>query len=142
MAKKKRRRRKRTPASFLYTILVVCLLAAIVFLAASLYGVYAPPPADGGPARVLVMNGCGVEGIGLRTARFLRSHGHDVVDFRNADHFDYAETIVIDRSGDMDDAIGVARLLKTPNVIQQMPETPLVDVAVIVGKDYGRFLPE
>ena len=89
---------------------------------------------------MLVLNGCGVEGIGQRTARHLRDLGLDVVDFRNADSFDYTESIVVDRTGDMASAVRVARLIDTSSVIQQIPETPLVDIIVIVGSDHGRYL--
>lgn len=89
---------------------------------------------------MLVLNGCGVEGIGLKTARYLRERGLDVVDFRNADSFDYEETIVVDRAGDLGAAVQVARLLHIPNVIQQVPETPLVDIIIIVGADHSWFL--
>ena len=136
----KKRRTKRSRASVAYTVTVVVLLAAIVYLGSSVYGVLAPQASRCEPISVLVLNGCGVEGIGFRTAKHLRARGFDVVDFRNADGFDYAETVVVDRSGDMGSALGVARELSTPNVIQQLQTTPLEDVVVIIGKDYDRFL--
>ncbi len=145
MATRKKRRRKSrrsSGASAVYTVVILGLIAAIVLILLSLYGVFAPPPSKEGELSVLVLNGCGVGGIGLRTAQFLRSEGYDVVDFRNADHFDYAETVVLDRTGDTASALGLAKLLKTGNVVEQVPETPLVDIAVIVGKDFEKFLPE
>ncbi len=141
MARKKRRRRKKvSPASAGYTIAALILLAAVAYLAVSLLDVFAPPPSRSGELTVLVLNGCGVEGIGQRTARHLRGLGFDVVDFRNADSFDYPESIVIDRTGDLASAASVARLIGTSNVIQQVPETPLVDVIVVVGADYESYL--
>jgi hypothetical protein len=141
-ARKKRRRRrpKRTRASFGYTILTLGLIAAAAFLAVTLYGVFAPRPAREGQATVLVLNGCGVSGVGQRTAKLLRSFELDVIDFRNADNFEYAETVVVDRAGDLDTATGIARRLGVANVIQQIPETPLVDVIVIVGADCETYL--
>jgi hypothetical protein len=142
VAKRRRgkRRAKRTRASVGYTILTLVLIAAAVFLALTLYGVFAPRPTRAGQARVLVLNGCGLAGVGQRTAELLRSFDLDVIDFRNADSFDYAETVVVDRSGDLDTATSIARRLGVANVIQQIPETPLVDVIVIVGADCEAYL--
>ena len=63
-----------------------------------------------------------------------------MIDFRNADNFEYLETIVVDRAGDLDTAATIARRLGVGNVIQQIPETPLVDIIVIVGADYADFV--
>jgi hypothetical protein len=142
MARKKKRRRKKskaTPTSFLYVVGVVILLAAVVYVGISIYGIFAPRPTREVESAVLVLNGCGEEEIGLRTARYLREKGLDVVDFRNADSFDYEETIVVDRAGDFGAAVEVARMLRIPNVIQQIPETPLVDIVIIVGADHAWF---
>lgn len=137
---KKRRRRKATPSSVLYSVSVLILLAAVVYLAVSIYGLVAPRPSREVESAVLVLNGCGVEGVGLQTARFLRERGLDVVDFRNADSFDYEETIVVDRAGDMGAAVQVARMLNIANVVQQIPETPLVDIIIVVGADHSWLL--
>ncbi|MFH1689672.1 MAG: LytR C-terminal domain-containing protein [Candidatus Eisenbacteria bacterium] len=137
---RKRRSRKATPSSVLYSLGVVILLAAVVYVAVSVYGLVAQRPSREVESAVLVLNGCGVKGIGLKTARYLRERGLDVVDFRNADSFDYEETIVVDRAGDMGAAVQVARLLRVPNVIQQVPETPLVDIIIIVGADHSWLL--
>lgn len=138
----RKRRKKGAGASVGYTVSVVVLLGAIVYLGFSVYGVFAPNASRSEPISILVLNGCGAEGIGFRTAKHLRGLGFDVVDFQNADGFGYDETIVVDRSGDMGSAMNVARELRTPNVIQQLQATPLEDVVVIVGRDYERYLGE
>jgi hypothetical protein len=139
-----KRRAKARPrgsrASAGYTIVVLVLIAAAAFLAVTLYGVFSPRPTRAGQATVLVLNGCGRSGVGQETARLLRSFDLDVIDFRNADSFGYPETIVVDRSGDLDTATSIAKRLRVANVIQQIPETPLVDVIVIVGADCGKYL--
>lgn len=143
MATRKRkggRRRKKSRASALYTIIVLTLMAGIVYLMLTIYGVFAPRASREEVVTVLVLNGCGADGVGQRTARHLREAGFDVVDYRNADSFDYSETIVVDRAGDMGSALSVARHVKTGNVIQQIQETPLEDVVVIVGNDYERYI--
>ncbi len=138
----KRRKKKGSGASVVYTITVLVLLAAVIYLGFSVYGVFAPRASRSEPISILVLNGCGAEGIGFRTAKHLRGLGFDVVDFRNAEGFGYEETVVVDRSGDMGSAVNVARQLRSANVIQQLQTTPLEDVVVIVGRDYERFLGE
>ncbi len=134
-----RRRRKKSRASVFYSVLVIALMAGIVYLALTIYGAFAPRASRETPITVLILNGCGVSGTGQKVAKDLRALGFDVVDYRNADAFDYNETIVVDRAGDMGSALQVARSMRTGNVIQQIQETPLEDVVVIVGKDYKRF---
>ena len=133
----KRSTRKATPSSVLYSVGVLVLLAAVTYFGVSIYGLFAPRPTREVESAVLVLNGCGIEGVGLRTTRYLRARGLDVVDFKNADSFDYEESIVVDRAGDMGAAMEVARMLRIPNVIQQIPETPLVDIIIIVGADHS-----
>lgn len=137
-----RRKKKRSRASAAYTVSMVVLLAVVVFLGLSLYGLFAPRATREGTLTVLVLNGCGAEGVGQRAARFLRERGYDVVDFRNAEHFSYDQTIVVDRIGDIGSAAALGRLLSTSNVIQQIQETPLEDLVVVVGGDFDRFLKE
>ncbi len=137
-----RRRGRVRRLSAAYSIMLFALGIVAVCLALSLFDLVGPPPSREGPITVLVLNGCGVDGVGLKTTRFLRARGYDVLEFKNADSFDYAETIVVDRTGDLVSAAALGRLLGTANVIQQVPATPLVDVVVVVGKDYGGFLAE
>ncbi len=139
-ARRGKRGRKKSRASVFYSVTVLALMAGIVYLAFTVYGAFAPRASREEPVTVLILNGCGVSGVGQKAARHLRALGFDVVDYRNADAFDYNETIVVDRAGDIGSALNVARTVKTGNVIQQIQETPLEDVVVIVGKDYERFL--
>jgi len=127
-------------ASIAYTLGALALFGVIAYLALSYYGLFESGASREAPTTVLVLNGCGTEGLGLAATKLLRSHGLDVVDFRNASRTDYPETIVIDRSGDTGVALHIARILRTGNVIQQIPDTPLEDVVVIVGRDHERYL--
>jgi hypothetical protein len=140
VAARKKKSSKATPASLLYTILTLALLAGVIFLGLGLYGLHVLPPARDEQTTVLILNGCGVQGIGRHTARLLRSMNLDVIDYRNADSFEYEETLIVDRAGDIGTAARVGRLLGTGHVIQQVPETPLVDVIVVVGRDYDQYL--
>jgi hypothetical protein len=137
VAARRRRRASGGRASTGYTIAALVLLGAVALFALGVLRSLSPAPTREGPISVLVLNGCGAEGVGIQTAKLLRSHGFDVVDFRNADRFDYPETIVVDQTGDIESAVGVAKLLHVSNVIQQVPETPLVDVVIIIGADHA-----
>lgn len=139
----KRRRRgtgRGGRASTVYTVGVLVLVGVVAFVALTYYGLFESGASREAPVTVLVLNGCGAEGLGLKATKLLRSHGFDVVDFRNAGRFDYAESIVIDRAGDTGVALDIARLIGTNNVIQQIPGTPLVDVVLIIGADHARYL--
>jgi hypothetical protein len=73
MAARKGKRRRRTRASVAYTILTLGLIAVAVFLGLTLYGVFSPRSTREGQATVLVLNGCGAQGIGQQTAKLLRT---------------------------------------------------------------------
>ena len=105
--------------------------------------------------QVEVLNGCGETGIGQLAMRYLRERGFDVVHIDNADHFGYRETIVLDRRGShgpngprgpnspdgpSEAARAVGNALGTPHVLLQRNEDRLVDVSVVIGKDYGELL--
>ena len=93
-----------------------------------------------GPARrvqVQVMNGSGAPDAAQRAAESLRAHGLDVVSVGNADSPHYAETLVLLRRGPSAVAREVAAALGRGEVQQQLDPTLLVDVTVVLGKDYA-----
>ena len=93
--------------------------------------------------QVEVLNGCGERGIGQLAMRFLRDKGFDVVNIDNADHFEYRETIVLDRrgtDGPSKAARAVGGALGTHNVLLQSNEDRMVDVSVVIGKDHDELL--
>ncbi|RKY65205.1 MAG: hypothetical protein DRQ08_06255 [Candidatus Latescibacterota bacterium] len=95
-----------------------------------------PPPRR---IRVEVLNGCGEPGLAKEVARFLREHGLDVVNGEgsNASHFNFLESIVVDRCGDLEKARYVAKVLGIRNCIQQIYEEGyhIEEVTVVLGKD-------
>ena len=90
--------------------------------------------------KVEVLNGCKEPGIARKFARILRWKGLDVVngDGANAENFGFLETIVVDRSGDMEKAWKVAGILGTKNCIQQViaDRYRVEEVTVVIGKDF------
>lgn len=89
------------------------------------------------------MNGCGTKGVADRFTDFLRSKNVDVVNIGNYMSFDINNTIVVDRSGNIDNAYHVAAMLgvNRKNVIQQLNDEYFLDVTVIIGKDYFNLAP-
>ncbi len=91
--------------------------------------------------RIEVLNGCGVAGVAEKVGRYLREAGFDVMTWKNADSFNYPETIVIDRTGNLESARIVAGAMGLRTHIQQIVHDPyrIEQVAVIIGRDYDRL---
>jgi len=87
------------------------------------------------PVVVEILNGCGRSGVAERVASHLRGCGFDVMYVGNADDFDFADTIVVDRTGDRDKALAVAAALGEVQVVCQVTSAFFVDVTVILGDD-------
>ena len=91
--------------------------------------------------QIEVLNGCGVSGIAARAQDFLRERGYDVVNVENARDFQYEETLVIDRGGDVRVARALGRDLGTLNVIRQVRPDLVLQATVILGNDYRTLAP-
>ncbi len=93
--------------------------------------------------QVEVLNGCGVSGVADKMTNFLRKHDFDVVQIGNYISYDVEKSIVIDRTGNMINAYKVADSLgiNRRNVIQQMNNNYLLDVSLIIGKDFNTLKP-
>jgi len=86
--------------------------------------------------RVEVLNGCGRAGIAFQLARNLRKEGLDVVNIGNARNFKYRKTLVLNKSGKKGLAGKVARAIGCGEPQDRIEKKALVDVTVIIGKDY------
>lgn len=91
--------------------------------------------------QIEVLNGCGVSGIANAYTGLLRENGFDVVETGNFETFDLKETIIISRSGVMDNAYRVANALgvSKENVIQESSPDFYLDVSVIIGQDFEKL---
>lgn len=126
-------------------VLIVCMLGAVCYFSyAFLAKSPAVPPPETAPARPAkviqldVLNGCGAKGAGVKFTSFLRTNGFDVVELKNYKTFNVAQTLVVDRVGDLALARRVAAALGVveKNVVQQINQDYFVDVSVIIGADY------
>jgi hypothetical protein len=92
--------------------------------------------------RVQVLNGCGVQGLARVITPALRERGLDVRETKNASHFNYRRSLVIDRTGNLSLARAIADSLgiEPTNVSStQAGNLPDIDVTLIVGADYQRL---
>jgi hypothetical protein len=91
-----------------------------------------------------IRNGCGRGGLAEEMMSRLRRAGFDVVEYRDADNYDYAHTLVKDRAGKPEGAGQVCAWLQREfgvgeTVRDQVP-TPSADVLLILGADLADSL--
>ena len=81
-------------------------------------------------------------GTGRPRSDTLRAEGFNVVRYDNADRFDYAETIIIDRDGKEYTVAALADFfLIDPGAVRHSTEIASdADVIVILGRDYAQRL--
>lgn len=91
--------------------------------------------------QIEVLNGCGISGIANSYTGLLRKNGFDVVETGNFETFDLQETLIISRSGVMDNAYRVANALgvSRQNVIRESSPDFYLDVSVIIGHDFEKL---
>lgn len=98
------------------------------------------PAMDRSRIRVEVRNGSGESGAAGKMTTFLRDEGFDVVDYGNADRFDYEHTHIIDRVGASAAAREVATLLPGVPIESNPDSTLFLDVTVVIGRDLESIL--
>ena len=133
--------------------LVVLGLLVIVLLYALATRIFSPgvdPTREANPGglvgdiiQVEVRNGCGVAGLGSTATHFLRSKGFDVVEVGNHTSFDQAQSVVVDRVGNLEAAKKVAAVMGIPEdrVLQDLRPDYFLDASIILGQDYQTLSP-
>lgn len=134
-------------------VAIFLLFAVIIFMFYSIYIKIASPKegqfqqdANQSPSEIIqveVLNGCGISGVGDRFTDYLRTNSFDVVSIGNYIRFDMDETLVIDRIGNMANALKTAESLgvKKSNVLQQLNKEYFLDVSIVIGRDYYTLKP-
>lgn len=139
--RKRRRRRKVSWTSRIGSLLTFLLFLGVLVLVVSTVLRWTVPAEEGsafgrGIIRVEVLNGCGDAGVAERVTDWLRGEGFDIVYFGNADTFSYEETILLDRSGRPEFVREVAGVLGCERIERRYDGLLLLDVTVIVGRDW------
>ncbi len=89
-----------------------------------------------GVVRVIVYNGAGLPAAAGQAAQELIKAGMRIVDTKNADRFDYKETLVICKPGRTEQAEKVREVLRTGRIVEQESEQDVADIIVIIGRDW------
>jgi len=94
------------------------------------------PPPHPGPVTVEIENATGISGLAFDATKILRSRGADVVSESNAPE-DSGRTVIYDRTGRIENARAVSRMLSCPSaeVMTRVDPIRLVDVSVILARD-------
>ncbi|HIC93099.1 MAG TPA: LytR family transcriptional regulator [Anaerolineae bacterium] len=88
-------------------------------------------------ARIAVRNGTPAGSMAARVAAFLREQGFQVVEYSNADRFDYRQTLIVDYTGKSYTVRRLAQLFGIPpeNVRPGSNPQGAVDICLIIGED-------
>jgi len=86
--------------------------------------------------RVIVYNGVGRPGAAGEAAQVLIRNGFKVVDTKNADRFDYKQTKIVVRKGDIAQGESIKQALGAGEVSLDPSSADVTDVIVIIGSDY------
>ena len=89
-------------------------------------------------AKIVVQNGTPTGNLAAQTATYLKKQGYHVVEFSNADRFDYPQSIIIDYTGKEYTIQSLAVLFNvTPENIRRSPNLKSeVDIRLIIGQDF------
>ncbi|MDP4117417.1 MAG: LytR C-terminal domain-containing protein [Bacteroidota bacterium] len=93
--------------------------------------------------QVEVLNGCGTSGTADKFTDFLRNKNIDVVQSGNYLTFDVENTLILNRTGNKANARKVADILNIDykNIVEQKNDDYLLDLSIVVGKDYYKLKP-
>jgi len=95
-----------------------------------------------GTLSVEILNGTPKIGLATRTASLFRNFGYEILSAKNADNTTQAETTIIDRTGNPDQAQKLADLIRCGKIITQT-DAPAGSamITIILGKDFdGRYV--
>jgi LCP family protein required for cell wall assembly len=89
-------------------------------------------------AGIVIHNGTTPGGLAGSTAKFLQAHGFRIVQYGNADRFDYARTVIIDYTGNPRTLQELKQALNLNDPQIEYPANPdsPVDIQIILGADY------
>jgi LCP family protein required for cell wall assembly len=87
-------------------------------------------------AKVVVLNGAGVQGLAQATSEWLAGQGLNVVAFDTADRLDYATSVIVDYTGKPYTTRWLARTFGVTTIISGSDPSSPVDVRITLGADW------
>lgn len=140
--KKSPARKKKKGAGFGQRLLIASATVVLVLCAASVtWSFFFRYHTRGSESRVFtieVLNGTGRSGLAHEAKEGLLQRGIDVIAVGNADHFDYAESILIARKRGADVEL-LGEILGCSNVVTQLRDDSIEDASLILGADYRQL---
>ena len=88
--------------------------------------------------QIEVLNGCGDKGIADLYATFLRENDYDVIDYKNAENFNYNSSKIIVHNNNLyvEDVANLFQI-DSKNIDYHFDDDNIIhDITIIVGKDY------
>ena len=87
--------------------------------------------------QIEVLNGCGIKGIADLYTNFLRQNGYDVIDYKNAENFNFDKTTILIHKNNINPA-HLKELMKIDlfYIKNLIDEDKFFDLTIIIGKDY------
>jgi hypothetical protein len=134
-------------------IIVVLFAVALVYSMVDRFLIHPPVKANRSDEKsptkiekliqVSVRNECGARNIAMDFTFYLRKRGFDVVETTNGSTPDRQMTVVVDATGNYNNALRVAQALgvKKENVLTKLDPHSYVDVEVLIGKDFQNLKP-
>ena len=90
--------------------------------------------------QIEVLNGCGDKGVADLYANYLRNNNYDVIDYKNAQNFDYnASKIIVHNNNLAVENVAELFQIDSKNVDYLFNENIFYDMTLIVGKDYKQL---
>lgn len=133
----KKKKKKSFPAAAVLIAVALLLMAFSIAVRWSGIGKNLSVPEE--PFQLEVLNGTGEAGVAREVTMKLRRMGIDVLIEGNAGHFDYRESVLVDRKGNPELMKKLSRRLGVTTVVTQIQERPRVDATLIVGWDRERL---
>ena len=89
-------------------------------------------------ARIIVHNGSTTGNLAVQTSALLKEHGLQVVEFGNAERFDYPNSIIVDYTGKEHTIQYLSRLLNIPqhNIQPFTGSFSEIDIRLVIGADF------
>ena len=92
--------------------------------------------------QIQIQNGCGLSGIAKVYTKFLRTSGYDVLEYTNANHFNFENTQLIvhkkDTIGFVNEMVQILKI-KPDFITYNYNNNFIYEMTVIIGHDYNNL---